>query len=285
MWPHESGTGTISEGERHAQLGRRILPILVRQARCRETIQYGQLAEELDYGSALSLRHPLGAIGNSLLDLAGKWVREIPPLQGIVVNKSTSLPGAGFWEFSPDPAAFRKASKQGRKRILDRIVEHAFDFPDWDKVLIHFGLQPAESRIPLRSDLGRGGGGGESDLHRRMKRALASNPRWIRLPQRSKSEVEHPLPSGDKIDVLFDSQKGLTAAEAKTSAASQDDVRRGLFQCIKYEAVLVAVERVEGRERSCESMLALGGELPENLRSLRNALGVTVIENVGGDAF
>ncbi len=53
---------------------------------------------------------------------------------------------------------------------------------------------------------------------------------------------------------------------------------RGLFQCVKYLAILKAVERVSGGVRDVRAVLVLEGQLPNRLISLRNMLGVRVYE-------
>ena len=118
-----------------------------------------------------------------------------------------------------------------------------------------------------------------------MKEAVAQNPAWVGARRRAEVEVEDELPSGDRIDVLFHEPLRDLAVEVKTSQASVLDVKRGLFQCVKYEAVLVAVAKVDASPRSCESVLALGGELPSELVPVMNLLGVRVLENVGNGAF
>jgi hypothetical protein len=55
---------------------------------------------------------------------------------------------------------------------------------------------------------------------------------------------------------------------------------RGLYQCVKYLAVMQAVCVSEGRERSARVVLILGDRLPVRLIALKNLLGVEVIDGV-----
>ena len=75
-----------------------ILPILVQRvlAGGEITITYGDLAQVLP--SSLSylprkLGYPLGCLEEILLEVSERWEEEIPEIQGLVVSKSTSLPG------------------------------------------------------------------------------------------------------------------------------------------------------------------------------------------------
>ena len=65
--------------------------------------------------------------------------------------------------------------------------------------------------------------------------------------------------------MLFATADRLIAVEVKGASAPSTDVVRGLFQCVKYEAVLDAETRVTGGAFDCEAVLALGGPLPASL--------------------
>ena len=76
----------------YQERARSILPILVRQANARQKIFYSDLADELKWHWRV-LNYPLGCIGDTLLELNERWSDEIPPIQGLVVNQGTELPG------------------------------------------------------------------------------------------------------------------------------------------------------------------------------------------------
>ena len=94
-------------------------------------------------------------------------------------------------------------------------------------------------------------------------------------------KVETTLRSGDSLDVLsFDSNRRI-AVEGKGASAPVGEIIRGLFQCVKYEAVLDAEARVVGSRADCEAVLALGSSFPGGLTPLRHTLGVKGFENLG----
>ena len=108
------------------------------------------------------------------------------------------------------------------------------------------------------------------------------NPQWVGLPNRlSPGKVEASLYSGDSLDVLFSGGDRRIAVEVKGASAPKDEVIRGLFQCVKYEAVLHAEALVAGSRANCESVLALGGSFPDELTRLKHTLGVKVFDNLG----
>lgn len=70
------------------------------------------------------------------------------------------------------------------------------------------------------------------------------------------------------------------AAEVKSSLSNSADVVRGLFQCVKYRAVMAAAQAAEGLARDARAVLVLEGKLGQELIPLRNILGVEVFEEV-----
>lgn len=135
-----------------------------------------------------------------------------------------------------------------------------------------------DATIAAASNLGVGG---EGEEHRALKEYVRDNPFVVGLGYGTPRGVaEFPLPSGDRIDVLFSREHLLFAVEVKPAHSSEADLTRGLFQCVKYQAVMVAKSRYDLDRRKITVCLVLGGELPERLIPLRNLLGVQVFENI-----
>ena len=257
------------------QRARTALPILVRQAEARQTMFYGELAREMEISNPKTLNRPLGSIGRALLDLGRRWGRPVPLIQALVINKSSKRPGAGFAIFAPDEKDFDQATWR-------RLRDEVWDFPDWGEVLDALELSRAVVELPPVDEISAHGGGGEGAEHKRLKEAVSVNPRWIGLPKSlSPGKVEAPLRSGDSLDVLFFDKNRRIAVEVKGASAPVGEVSRGLFQCVKYEAVLDAEARVKGSRAYCKAVLALGGSFPGELTPLRHTLGVKVFENLG----
>ena len=78
------------------ELAERIWPILVRNAGQRQTVTYGQLAQEIGTGGIQALRWGLEEIAQ-FCEANG-----YPPLTCLAVNESTRKPGEGFWASSGD---------------------------------------------------------------------------------------------------------------------------------------------------------------------------------------
>ncbi|ATX67513.1 hypothetical protein [Roseinatronobacter bogoriensis] len=143
-------------------------------------------------------------------------------------------------------------------------------------------MKPAASKIEDIIEAARSFGGGEGPEHKSLKEFVRLNPQCVGLPIGSgEGESEVVTPSGDRIDVIFERMDCIVAVEVKPASAPIHDITRGLFQCVKYRAVLQAHSDFVGDSRPVVLLLVLGGTLPADLFPLRNSLGVTVVEGVG----
>lgn len=275
---------SLEGDELYQQRARIALPILVRQAHAVAKIYYAQLAAELGMSNPRTLNYPLGSIGTALELLSKEWKQEIPQIQCLVVNQATELPGEGVGWFVRDIGEFKGLPLRKRQAIVDAVLAKVFAYPRWNEVLDAFGLKPAATGYKAVIELAaRYQAGGESDLHKALKRYVAENPRVVGLPIRAGvGELEYPLPSGDSIDVFFSYASVRTAVEVKSRISDHADITRGLFQCVKYRAILSACVAAENSDDSTDAVLVLEGRLPDDLRALRNILDVKVVENVLG---
>lgn len=65
------------------------------------------------------------------------------------------------------------------------------------------------------------------------------NPQLLSLPRRiGVGEVEFQLPSCDSSDVLFKKGSESVVAEVKSHISNSTDIYRGLYQCVKYDALV-----------------------------------------------
>ncbi|MGI3187077.1 hypothetical protein [Nioella aestuarii] len=272
----------------YQERARRAFPILVRQAEARKTIYYSDLAEELGMPNPRNLNYVLGSIGQTLQELSDELNNEIPPIQCIVINKSDGMPGEGIgWFLNKEsysgvvPEDFKKLPKLRQKEIVQAELQKVYLYDKWREVLEYLSLEPVSDDFSRVLAETRAFGGGESDAHKLLKEYVAQNPTLIGLPASSpKGQTEQRLLSGDALDVSFSLPERWIAAEVKSHISGEPDIVRGLFQCVKYKAVMAATQLVEKDQASVESVLVLEGELPKHLVPLRNMLGVTVFQNV-----
>ncbi len=263
---------------------RAALPLLVRQAKAEQRIFYSDLALELGMLNPRNLNYVLGAIANALIELGRTWNTKIPSLECIVFNKNTEMPGEGISWFVPDKEAFRQSSTQEKKIIIRQMLTEVFQFRRWNEVLTEFGLNPAARVAPKLSSTKTSpgyNGKGESQEHRQLKEFVARNPHVVRLPAKAgPGQTEYELPSADVIDVLFSRGCQWVGVEVKSRKSSVEDITRGVYQCIKYQALINAVRRVGQKQPDTRVVLVLEGQFPNELLGLRNTLGVEVIDGV-----
>ena len=125
------------------------------------------------------------------------------------------------------------------------------------------------------------GSGGEGDSHKELKEYIFNNPHVIGIKEYTEKEKEHILLSADRIDVWFKLSDGAcVAVEIKSHISSEADVLRGIFQCVKYKAIMDAEDKAHQIEASNSSILVLGSALSEHNKYYSDMLGVTVIDNV-----
>lgn len=261
---------------------RRALPILVQQAGMGTPMTYSALAKKMRMPNARNLNYVLGSVGRTLQDLGHRWRQEIPPIQCLVVNKQSELPGEGFLGFLQRSRG--GLSQVQLRRLVEDKMEQAYGYPHWDDVLAALDLKPLESsgvaRLVQQARFVRrrgGAGSKESLAHRQLKERIAADPRLVGLPRSmGPGVVEYSLPSGDVVDVVFEASSMRVAVEVKSSISVDSDVARGLFQCIKYLAVLTAQDRADGAKRRNRVMLACDRRLTPDLSRLRRSLGLVV---------
>ena len=272
----------ISGGKLYQERARGALPLLVRQAHAGAPIFYSDLAEELGMPNPRNLNYVLGSIGQSMELLSKSWKEKVPPIQCLVINKATGLPGEGIGWFLIKKEAFADLPLRQKRAIVDAELQHVYAYSKWNEVLKFLSLELTKADFtPLVSKASQWTGGGEGERHKALKEYVAAHPESIGLKADTPNGItEYPLPSGDCLDVSFLHKKVWVAAEVKSAISPEGDIIRGLFQCVKYRAVMEAVQVAEARPQSARALLVLESSLPQSLVALRNLLGIEVVEGV-----
>lgn len=278
----------------HYQVAPHLLPVLTRAAKLGQTLTYGQLAHELEnefqleqkarktlYGGAI------GVIGFALEDLQETLGEKIPPINVLVVNATTKLPGTGVDDFVRHYLGIRKRvlSDSDRMALIQTAQEHVFAYPHWDRIAAHFGeaplppdpTPPANGPIALPA-LPNHAGAVESEAHKALKRHVAENPRLVMAYGRFKNgRNEHLLRSGDRLDVFFQNATAQLAVEVKPGNAPEAEIIRGLFQAVKYRAVLKAEQLIAGQPPNAQAILALTSNPGLRTRQIAQRLAVQIL--------
>ena len=90
-----------------------------------------------------------------------------------------------------------------------------------------------------------------------------------------KKDSEFVLLSGDRLDVYFLQQDGKQiAVEVKSRISDDADILRGIYQCVKYKAVLAAECHTKGEKADVDSILVVEKELSKENIKAANILNV-----------
>ena len=119
---------------------------------------------------------------------------------------------------------------------------------------------------------GGSGGGGEGEEHKKIKDRLARFPQEIGISPSDTPETEYVFRSSDKADLLFRTGEEWIAVEVKPS--HDPDIKRGLYQCVKYEALLKAEIKVDKEPVKGRTILVVGRELSQEEEELRKILDI-----------
>lgn len=115
----------------------------------------------------------------------------------------------------------------------------------------------------------------EGERHQRLKRWACANAQAITGRTLGRGEPELPLLSGDWVDAAHEADDALWLVEVKSNRSPEDDLRRGVYQCIKYRAVAAAQPAWAGRRIT--AVLLTERALPAGLQALAEANGITLM--------
>lgn len=255
------------------------IPVLVRwaQAAWDQPHYYSQLKIAIGHNTN-RLGGVMGRVHDIIEELSNSSGEEIPTLNGLVQDKSTGLPNEGFNYAIED---YKKEISNDLKRSIVRVCNEKAHKYDWSWVLKEIGLKPAKvisekqlSKIKASTY----GSGGEGKEHKTLKEYIHKHPERIGIKGIKFSETEHDLLSGDRLDVFFDCKRIHYAIEVKPKTSPEGDIIRGVFQCVKYKAVMDAMRVADNGNYENETLLVLGGEMPDSARQMANDLNVKYIE-------
>lgn len=296
-----SASELLAKGDKWTdEMAREALPILLWAAQHRRTITYKQLAEELESRTGDPIKRrmtlygkPAGKIGDALILLADETGWDIPPLNAIVVNAATGLPGAGATSFIKRlllPSLRSNITKGDAKALAEAAVENVLNYGHWSEVAKALQVkklppvQVLQEEESLDTPIQRpevhpkAGSYPESSQHKALKHWAASHPKFFsRFGKFPKGKTEADLESGDRLDALLSNRETRLAIEVKAGNAPESEVFRGIFQCIKYQATLRAMQLADCQIPNAKSVLLLTKKMSAEANRLAKKLQVTVL--------
>lgn len=263
----------------------------------RATVTYGEIARMLPQQLGLidtKVFPPhIGAVAGTLMDRIQEHFPAAPLINLLIVNQDTGLPSSGCfsyldgrWGTATGTAAAMPPEQ--RNRWIRKLWQEVYAYGEWRKVFrTLFGHAPQsasaaglEAFKECDGKPGEWGGcqGGESVHHKRLKQYVLENPQRLGISQRSvmSKRTEQKLLSGDSIDVFFATESVSYAVEVKSLISSDDDLKRGLYQCLKYRVVLAAQQESDPDDGSVVAKLVVEREPPSDLVDLALRLKVKI---------
>ena len=258
-----------------------IIPVLIRWAKSGKTnMTYGDLRHATGIKNIQNIGRLLKRVHFVINELKGQSGVEIPTLNSLVKNKSTKLPSDGFEIVYP---SYNKLNDDEKKVFVEGLDSKAINFKRWDWVLDQLGLEPAQITTDeeLQSKTGKiGGSSGEGKDHKKLKKYILDHPESIGIKDVVSRSDEYTLPSGDRVDVYIIRKNGdRIAVEVKPESSPDEDMLRGIFQCVKYVSVMEAVRALGCGSFNVSTILVLGGSLSKQNKKIASELDVEYIEN------
>lgn len=278
---HNNIIDSTIKTHRSRELMRLIIPILIQWAKSGKTdATYGELIHLLGMKAFTAIGDQLENVQKVLNALQKESGVIIPTLNSLVKSKASNLPSDGFGSISK---RYNELNKEEKKIFVAGLDSKAIKFQKWDWVLDQLDLKPAQTSITeveLQSIVNKmGGQGGEGEEHKRLKKFILEHPDYIGLTKIESCTDEFFLPSGDRIDAYFIRKNGdRIAVEVKPSKSPDEDMTRGIFQCVKYKAVMEAVRSIECGLFNISTLLVVGGTMSQLNKNIAKELGVDYIE-------
>lgn len=265
-----------------------LMRLLIDAAKRRSSITYGEAARRLEAEIGFrTIPRKMGAPAGVLMsDIQRKWSEKrkkewpdkCPLLNILLVRQDILLPGDGAGPFMAcylnnqdlGLPGFRRDNPERWREACEKIATDVYAFEDWDRVYRYtFGERPPilESLEGKEKDGIRHDRKGEGENHENLRIWVKKNPGKIRKSYKDfKTNTEVGLDSADRVDVVYYGRDVTVAIEVKSRDSNDEDLRRGVFQCIKYRAVMKAMDIRS--EPKVDALLVTQTDLPGYLKPL-----------------
>lgn len=256
-----------------------MLPVLVYWAKTgQKEHTYGDLISAIGKERFSGIGHALYAVQSVLNALAEQEDCDIPTLNSLCKNAKTNLPSEGFEFIEPK----YNELGDGKRIFVEGLDSKAINYTRWNWVLRMleldeykpFSEEELESIKNPHLDYG-----GEGKEHKELKEYICQHPECLGYKEVAYSSTEHVLPSGDRLDVYLELSDGThVCIEVKPSISPEQEINRGIFQCVKYYAVMEAQRTIEGADYAIEVLLVTTGKFSKLNITLANELCIDYVD-------
>ncbi len=266
--------------------------MLVDAARKRTTVTYGDIKRGIEstgikkFSSIADeqIGHVVGSLMNRIIEYYPD--SRPPPINALVLNKTKKLPGPGVGVYINDylpNVTYSRLSDARKREALPIVHEAIWRYPHWAEVArkifkVSSALAPKVDDGDRDGKLARRGFGGppESEEHIRLKQYVLAHPDHFGAPKGCAGVPEKRLQSLDEVDVWFMALGEQLAVEVKSVRSHDMDLKRGIFQCVKYRSVLQAEAIWDKTNPKVRARLVTERRLPDEYSRCAKRLGVEV---------
>lgn len=267
---------------------------LIEAALNRGDLTYGEakLRLEKQVGfSSIGRATRLGYCAGQIMHNIHAKFPKAPLLNTLLVLQQDHMPSTGAGGFMASHFGKPKLAREGTRdekpdlwrEYFEAAAEEVYEFADWPEIYQQVYGQPYEAdSSPMSPSSPQGGTekdglprgrGGEGPNHKALRLWVWANPQEI-FPKLSitRSETEEDLPSGDRVDVVYYASESTIALEVKSKDSNEADLTRGIYQCVKYRAVMQAMDPRD--DADITAILVTEQKLPGYLKELAKRLEV-----------
>lgn len=267
-----------------------------------DVMYYGQVADRLEREAGFAhipVSRRMGVLAGLLQTRLIEADSSAPLLNLLLVSSDTKLPGNKAGEIMArrerkprlaEPGFVDRHQEEWRGLVARYTAEvRRYSAEDW--AALHVKAEwwddlsaseiraDVDARFAIRSDDGAIGGaaGGEGPYHAALRAWLIEDPtRLSRRFRGASGETEVPLLSGDRVDAVYRHPEVTVVVEAKSRISDEADHLRGVYQCVKYRAVLAAMELHLGPP--IEAWLVTENPLSPTVRTLVDQHGIRHVQ-------
>ncbi len=254
------------------------------------TITYGDVKEKLEKEESFStvFATRIGLVAGELMHKLQSVEPNAPLINVLVVNQEDRQPSKGAGSFMANRFGnerLRAKSAKKRypklwKRSFERAAGEVYEYSekDWADLyrrvfkrrltIDNIEHERKERQQGSEKDgFQYGRGGGEGPFHKALRLWVTDNPQAVRRGfAGARAETEVDLDSGDRIDAVYYCADQTIVLEVKSRISNEVDLKRGVYQCIKYRAVKKAMDVRD--DAIVEAYLVTENDIPGEIAAL-----------------
>ena len=257
------------------------------------TLTYERLAHVMfeRYGEKVmhNKQHYARALGGAAFAIRGEAKAagiSVPPITVIVVSKAHGFASDGVNTFVMrlQDGKYDETDPR-RQKILAEEQQKVWDYGEegWTAIQVMLGQKPVKRKASKKGDTTLPppprGGKGEGDQHKALKAWVLANPdKFLEFGLFPEGGNEEYLQSGDSVDAMLWNGAMRLAVEVKPGKSLEQEMIRGIFQCVKYRHTINAEYLVDSKRMPGNSILVSTRPLSPKEQQIATTLDVRYVQ-------